>query len=413
MEERGGHNRHEASPVPFDERRMRDETVITLRGYDSYVVRLGDELRGERASLGKSLLDVQRELKIKAAYIDAIENCDASVFPNPGFIAGYVRAYARYLGLDAETVYRRFCEESGFAGVNSDLTGGRPARGEAAARAPRTPADDMLRRSRFVRPAGHGLSLDSLSGLGSVLVLAGVVALLLYGGHYLLRDIQRIGIAPVNQAPELLAEPLVPAAPAPGPETTLLPEAPPAGRDLALREIYAPRLEAPRLEPRDGPIAAIDPESYGLYAGPRPPAPAPAAALLPADLAAADPAPPAAEPAPPAPTGVAVLARDSAWIRVFLADGSVVFERILKPGESYAVPSDLPAAFLRAGNAGAVYLRVGAELYGPLGQGTSVVRRVSLDANEIAASWPRSAPDPAPSAAPAEPAQSALLPPAR
>jgi cytoskeletal protein RodZ len=37
-------------------------------------------------------------LRIKADYVAAIENADPSVFPNPSFVPGYVRAYARYLG---------------------------------------------------------------------------------------------------------------------------------------------------------------------------------------------------------------------------------------------------------------------------------------------------------------------------
>ena len=43
------------------------------KGFDDFEVRLGDVMRGERATLGRSLLDVQRELKIKATYIAAIE----------------------------------------------------------------------------------------------------------------------------------------------------------------------------------------------------------------------------------------------------------------------------------------------------------------------------------------------------
>jgi hypothetical protein len=42
------------------------------RGFDDYELRLGDLLRGERATLGKSLIDVQRELHIRAVYIAAI-----------------------------------------------------------------------------------------------------------------------------------------------------------------------------------------------------------------------------------------------------------------------------------------------------------------------------------------------------
>ena len=81
-----------------------------------YEYPLGDELRGERATMGKTLLDIQRDLRIKAAYIAAIEDARPEVFPNPSFIAGYVRSYARYLSLDPDEVFQRFCQESGFAG---------------------------------------------------------------------------------------------------------------------------------------------------------------------------------------------------------------------------------------------------------------------------------------------------------
>ena len=73
-----------------------------LKGFDDFDISLGDVMRGERATMGKSLLDIQRELKIKAAYIAAIENADPTAFETQGFVAGYVRSYARYLGLDPE-----------------------------------------------------------------------------------------------------------------------------------------------------------------------------------------------------------------------------------------------------------------------------------------------------------------------
>lgn len=367
---------------------MRDGTVTILRGFDAYEVRLGDMLRGERASHGKSLLDVQRELKIKAAYVDAIENCDASVFPNRGYVAGYVRAYARYLGLDANEVFRRFCDESGFEGVNSELAGLRAGARPGPAAAPRRgPGDEFLQRSRFRRPSGPAISPATLSGLGSVLVLAVLVSALGYGAWYLLQDIQRLGFAPVSEAPEIALDPAAP----PAPVAELAGTLPRPAAARTLEDLYAPRLPVPRVDPRDGPIAAIDPERHGIYARP----PAEAAAPAPAIAAAgpAEPAPAVAAEAPlavpPAPAGVEVVATDSAWIRVFLEDGTVIFEKILRAGETYPVPADLAGPLLRAGNAGAVYLRVGATAYGPLGRGTSVVRRVPLDANEIAASWPR------------------------
>ncbi|MEO0913720.1 MAG: helix-turn-helix transcriptional regulator, partial [Pseudomonadota bacterium] len=105
-------------------------SIPEIRGFDSFEIRLGDELRGERATLGKSLLDVQRDLRIKAAYIAAIENCDTDVFPNKGFVAGYVRSYARYLGLEPEDVFERFSAESGFSGVNAELSPKKKAGGQ-------------------------------------------------------------------------------------------------------------------------------------------------------------------------------------------------------------------------------------------------------------------------------------------
>ena len=56
------------------------------KGFDDFELRLGDVMRGERATMGKSLLDVQRELKIKATYIAAIEKyvdvAAVKFFPN-------------------------------------------------------------------------------------------------------------------------------------------------------------------------------------------------------------------------------------------------------------------------------------------------------------------------------------------
>ena len=98
-------------------RGQRDTEQVEERpkGFDDYDLRLGDMMRGERATLGKSLLDVQRELRIRASYISAIENSDPSAFETPGFIAGYVRSYARYLNMDPDTAFQGFCAESGFS----------------------------------------------------------------------------------------------------------------------------------------------------------------------------------------------------------------------------------------------------------------------------------------------------------
>ncbi|PJN93275.1 hypothetical protein CNY89_19935, partial [Amaricoccus sp. HAR-UPW-R2A-40] len=108
--------------------------MVLAQARAPFTARIGEILRGERATLGRSLLDVQRELKIRAIYIDAIENADPSVFPNKSFIPGYVRSYARYLGLDPEQVTAQFRAETGIEeGGKNGLEGRVRLEGEGGA----------------------------------------------------------------------------------------------------------------------------------------------------------------------------------------------------------------------------------------------------------------------------------------
>ncbi len=386
---------------------------------------VGDELRGERATLGKSLLDVQRDLRIKAAHIAAIENADPGAFPNPSFIPGYVRSYARYLGRDPEEIYARFCAESGFAGPATAKPGkgGAPTRAQVAAAAvgpgafrPNFPLAEKPRR---------GLPLPPLSALGSLLVLAGLVGGLGYGGWTVLQNIQRVHFAPVEDLPTALAAiERAPAPDAPGPEGEAAVAAAPDLGDLgrpvaaaALADLYrSQELEVPILVPRDGPIAAIDPDAVGLLADadrrgsdatvpvdPAAPgaahaglgtAPASAASDI-AQVGAGDPQaePPATE---AGASGLMVVAERAAWIRVYLKDKTVLFERILETGETYSPPADVSEPLIWAGNSGSVYVRLDGVLRGPLGSGTRAVRDVPLEAKAIAERY--GVVDPAPEA---------------
>ena len=62
---------------------------------------------------------------------------------------------------------------------------------------------------------------------------------------------------------------------------------------------------------------------------------------------------------------------------------SILFEKILNGGESFQLPQLDQPTILRAGNAGAVYLTLDGAAFGPVGQGTSVVKDVSLALAEI------------------------------
>lgn len=357
------------------------------RQFGPYDYSLGDELRGERATLGKTLLDIQRDLRIKAAYIAAIEDAKPEVFPNPGFVAGYVRSYARFLGLDPDEVFWRFCQESGFSGGGQAAV----ARGATPSRKP----------AGFVMPlARHEprrMPQVSLSGLGSVFMLLCLVGGLGYGGWMVLQNIQRVQFAPVEDTPQATAEldVLQPPATEGADEPTLGDLAAPVAA-TSLADLYRQQeLEVPILVPRDGPIASLDPDNAGLLA----PAPVaatrassvrdPDAPVSAVSVAAADgPEAGAPEPASVAVSKVVVVAERAAWVRVYLGNGTVIFERILEKGETYSPPEGSEVPLIWAGNSGSVYVRLGDELRGPLGHGTRAAKDIALDPVTLAGKFP-------------------------
>ena len=74
-----------------------------------------------------------------------------------------------------------------------------------------------------------------------------------------------------------------------------------------------------------------------------------------------------------------IVAERAAWIRVYQDNGTVLFERILEQGETYAPPAGVTAPLIWAGNAGSVYVRIGDTLRGPLGTGTRAAKDILLE----------------------------------
>ena len=422
------------------------------RGFDDYQVTLGDVMRGERATLGKSLLDVQRELKIKASYIAAIEKGDSAAFETPGFIAGYVRSYARYLGLDPEWAFEGFCREAGFQpahGLSAAAGGNR----KASIAAPLvTPGKDIFSDEGYASGGFDVLGRVDFGAVASVVVLAMIVGAVGWGGWSVLQEVQRVQLTPVNAAPGVLdeVEPLVPA-------ETLVADAEPAAGTVPSMEaydrLYRPRaLDVPVMVARDGPIAAIDPARTGVLAGrgdpPRegpgegqasggtefatatsataagranglPPgigpeqpggqslSPAVAEVAQSIDdavlaaladggvLPAAGPgaAEAGTEPGLPqvtadGPQPVSLVAVRETWVRVRDAGGSTIFETVMQPGERYSLPVTEEPPTLRTGNAGGVYFDVAGQTYGPVGADGVVVSNVALASEAVTGAFP-------------------------
>ena len=69
---------------------------------------LGDEFRSAREARGLTLSDVAEQIHIRSVYLNAIENEDWKAIGAAVYVRGFIRTYARFLGLDAEDAVARF-----------------------------------------------------------------------------------------------------------------------------------------------------------------------------------------------------------------------------------------------------------------------------------------------------------------
>ncbi len=336
-------------------------------------------MRGERATLGKSLLDVQRELKIKATYIAAIENADVSAFETQGFVAGYVRSYARYLGMNPDEAFARFCKEANFqvahgmsaAASTATVVG---ARTRAAAAEYHDPLANP--NASFVPRTESAFARIEPGAVGSVAVLLALIGALGYGGWSVLQEVQRVQLAPVDEAPLVVAEidPLGNVKAEPPAMRSAPEEVATAAADDAVDRLYRPAaLDVPVLTSRDGPISAINPRGTGVLT----------TVAVPEVVPGDEPVQVVAKPDP----GVEILAVRPSWVRVSSADGTVLFEKILDAGERYVVPALEEAPVLRSGNSGSIYFAVNGKTYGPAAPGAQVIKNVALTPDALTQSY--------------------------
>lgn len=374
------------------------DEVVERKAFDDFELRLGDIMRGERATMGKSLLDVQRELRIKAAYIAAIENCDPDAFDTPGFIAGYVRSYARYLGMNPDEAFGTFCVESGFSvahGMSAEASVVRKA--DHAKEARKTADADIFSRSStpFVPTGESFLSRIDAGAIGSSFVLIGLIFAIGFGGYTVLQEVQRVQVAPAEQTPIVLSDldPLdgiLASAPEASANGHPLPEVMDQPRADALDKLYRPQaLDVPVLVARDSPIASITPGSLGNFATTTFPNAdlerfGPAVEQAVAQSIAENPVPQVVEKPGPALRMVAVR---PAWVRVRAADGSIILETIMEPGETWDAPVSETPPTLRTGESGAIYFALNGEFYGPVGASGTITSNVLLTVDSLRATY--------------------------
>jgi len=200
---------------------------------------VGALLRRTREEQGGDLDTIAANLRIRSAYLVAIEDARYDRLPGPVYALGFVRSYANHLGLDGDEAVRRFKLEAAGMEQRRDLS--------------------------FPMP----LTSRSVPG-GRMLLVAFVLAVCAYGIWHYLSTGERSRPERVAAVPTDLLPPQPPLPAAPAPTTT-----PPADSGAAAPPAAAPAPDQTTAAPAPAPVTAspLPPPSGTLVAPPLPPLP--------------------------------------------------------------------------------------------------------------------------------------------
>ena len=139
------------------------------QGGGSELASFGEELRREREIRGISLKEISDATKISKRFLEAIENNDHRNLPAPVFTRGFVREYARYVGLNAEEMVNRY----NFAASQDD----RIEKPPQIEKYPQTPVRDITPKpkpKRGIPPAYARVNRNAIALVVIVVALAAV-----------------------------------------------------------------------------------------------------------------------------------------------------------------------------------------------------------------------------------------------
>jgi cytoskeleton protein RodZ len=305
--------------------------------------RIGGELRAARERLGWEVDAVAEALRLKPAFIRAIEQGDLAGLPAPAYTVGFVRTYATALGLDPNEAIRRFRGERG----------------------------EVNRKTELAFPAPvpqRGVPAGALILVGAIIAIGGYIGWYHYSGRSM-RSSMMVDQVPAHLEP--LAPPAIPRVAMVQPSAPVK-VAPPA-RVAAPADANLPS-EADVSPSSAAAAVPMPPVAPPVGASSTPAAIAPGAAS-PAVIAATDPPPiqaaadaaskAAGTAAPGVPGPMVIQATADAWIEIKNANGRVVYQTVLHPGDSYTVP-DQPQLTLTTGNAAGTEVVLSGNTIGPL-----------------------------------------------
>ncbi|MGI2027345.1 helix-turn-helix domain-containing protein [Endozoicomonas acroporae] len=194
----------------------------------------GAVLARARDSQGLSILEVAESLKITESYVKAIEESTFDILPQAAFVRGYIRNYAKLVGLNGEDLVRDFDHFMGVDGLESPrLQGSKKLKPLRAHSAP-SPVY-ALALLLLVSLGGFGYYLwNSLLGIEPVVEVAIIEDVSEGVSEPLVTDASVVSVPSVAEISEGLEEEAVPAD-----DTAILKEDPSLEDEPVLEEVVS------------------------------------------------------------------------------------------------------------------------------------------------------------------------------
>lgn len=311
---------------------------------------IGSTIAAERERQGITLESVSQRLRILEDHLNFIEAGKLDNLPAMTYVIGYIRSYARLLGLDDVSL----CAE-----LKASLT-----------------VEEVKPEYKFIEN-----DFNKKTGAGRVALAALVAGIFIYGGWYSLSvvstptttDIAAVEVqAPVEEASLKLVEnvesiepELVVVAP------RIAPEAEPSDEDVSIVED-----ELSASDEQTAEITAIAPNTTTEANAPLSSTASPVVSEEASDDTVNVTNAYAVNRTPDAEIVIEAIA--NSWVEVTRADGTSVTSRLMRLGDTYLIPSD-EDLYLTTGNAGGLNIRMGLDSPFTLGSWGEALRELPLN----------------------------------
>ena len=299
---------------------------------------IGKTISAERERQGLTLDSVSQRLRILESHLVDIEAGNLVNLPAMTYVIGYVRSYARLLGLDDA----KLC-----ADLKNSLSS-----------AEDKPEFDFVENR-----------LDNKNGAGRLALVAVIVGILIYGGWYSISVVslpttqnvaENVIEAPVEEEPAEIEPELVVVAPRVDETTTEVAEVSteiqseevnqlPQTEEASLVKEADTEVNTSVVQTEEAVVEADKPSVTEAFAVNRTPE-----------------------------TEIIIEAIANSWVEVTRADGTSVTSRLMRLGDTYLIPTN-EDLFLTTGNAGGLNIRMGKDDPFTLGSWGEALRELPLN----------------------------------